>query len=294
MSGRSVLRMCLALLVLAGHPMVSADSDALIVRYPREEMPGDQRNAYPLQLLSLALAHENAKVTLTPSPDPMPQSRGLRQLAERKIDVLWTMTNHARERDFLPIRIPIHKGLIGWRLLLIRADQQSRFDPIDNADGLKALRAGQGHDWPDTKILQANEFLLTSATNYHSLFKMLHAGRIDYFPRSVVEIWKELEAQKHMGLAVESHLVIVYPTAFYFFVHKENVPLATTIENGLEAAIKNGQFEALFRQHHWPALQRAQLASRRIIRLPNPELPEKTPQHRRTLWFQPESTSARD
>ena len=294
MNGRRILRICALLLLFVEHPFAAAESDGLIVRYPREEMPGDQRNTYPLQLLSLALAHEHAKVTLTPSPDPMPQSRGLRQLAERKIDVLWTMTSHARERDFLPIRIPIHKGLIGWRLLLIRADQQSRFAPIDTADGPKALRAGQGHDWPDTTILQANDFLLTSATNYHSLFKMLHAGRIDYFPRSVVEIWEELEAHEYLGLAVESHLVIVYPTAFYFFVHKDNVPLATTIENGLEAAIKNGQFDELFHQHHLPALQRAQLASRRIIRLPNPELPEKTPLHRKALWFQPESMPARD
>ena len=63
-----------------------------------------------------------------------------------------------REQALLAIRIPLFKGLIGTRLLLINATDQPRFDQITGGAQLRVLHAGQGHDWPDTDILLHNGY----------------------------------------------------------------------------------------------------------------------------------------
>lgn len=291
-------RWCLAWLLSSLLGLLSfsaiANANTLVIRYPRPESADDKRADYPLKLLALSLQQPNRNVVLQPSPHPMPQSRALRQLANQQIDVMWTMTNREREQQFLPVRIPIYKGLIGWRIALIKTERQAEFSAMQDLAQLKALQLGQGHDWPDTAILMHHGFQVTSATNYHSLFKILHAGRIDFFPRSIVEIWGELYNQRHMNLAVEQSFALVYPTAFYFFVNKQNVALAKMIEQGLEQAIRDGRFEHLFWQYQRPWITKAQLEQRRIFRLNNPELPEATPLQRAELWFQAPATSAHD
>jgi hypothetical protein len=93
------------------------------------------------------------------------------------------------EAALLPIRIPIDKGLLGWRIFLVNRAKADQFAAVKTLDGLRPYQAGQGHDWPDTDILRANGLKVQGSANYDGLFKTLQAGRIDYFPRSVVEIW---------------------------------------------------------------------------------------------------------
>ena len=106
-------------------------------------------------------------------------------------------------KRLLPIRIPIQKGILGWRVGLIRKGDQGRFAGVDTLEDLKRVRLAQGQEWPDTLILRANGIDVITAPRYEGLFKMLVSKRFDYFPRSVNEIWDELES--HAGtLEVES------------------------------------------------------------------------------------------
>jgi hypothetical protein len=196
------------------------------------------------------------------------------------------MTNPKREKDLLPIRIPIFKGLIGWRLLLIRQDMAERFRYIGQLDHLLKLSPLQGRDWPDTKILQSNGFDVVTERTQSELMNMLGNAQGDFFPRSIIEIWEELANNKALNqIQIQASLGIRYPAAIYFFVNKKSVPLANLIKTGLEKAIKNGKFEALFIENYKTYIDKAQIENRTFYSLENAFLPEKTPLDRKELWF---------
>src|SRR6202051_3304126 len=46
----------------------------------------------------------------------------------------------------LPIAIPIDKGLLGYRVSLIRRDQQARINKVNDIQGLRLLSVGQAQD----------------------------------------------------------------------------------------------------------------------------------------------------
>lgn len=247
----------------------------------------DKREDYPLAVLQLALAESGASYRLQPVPY-LNQSRALKLLELRQgIDVVWSMTSSEREAKLRPIRIPIDKGLLGWRVLLVREAQLPLFHHAD-LELLRQLIGGQGHDWPDLQILIANDFKVMPSSDYEALFALLAKDRIQYFPRGVIEVMDEWRNHRQMQLAIEPSLLLHYPAAIYFFVHPDNDALAQALEQGLERAIANGKFDALFNQMHGPVLDALKIPQRRVISLQNPLLPEATPLTRRALWLQPQ------
>jgi hypothetical protein len=277
---------CLAALLAFWLASVVARGE--VVRYQLSATQDDARDVYPVKLLQLALVKSRNSYQLQPAAQPMLQGRALADLeAGKEVDVAWAMTTKAYEANLLPVRIPIFKGLIGWRIPLVPASLPHLFKHVNNLTQLQQLTAGQGHDWPDTAILRANGLPVEGVVRYDSLFQMLAQKRFDYFPRSVVEIWAEAEAHGKDGLVVDPHVAIHYPAAFYFFVNKHNTALADAIRYGLEAAIADGSFDQLFNQYFRTALDRAALVQRTVIELHNPYLPDETPLKRRELWLQP-------
>ncbi len=267
---------------------VAAGAPGTVLVYPRAEHPGDRRDDYPAELLALALRKVGRPYTLQPSAVFMLQGRAITELERAgTLDVIWTMTSAERERTLLPVRIPIDRGMIGWRLLLVREQALPRFAALPSADALKRLRGGQGFDWPDIAILRAAGFEIESSVRYDELFDKLAGQRIDHFPRSVMEIWEELDTHPGRGLAVEPTWALHYPTAMYFFVNRRRPELAEEIRQGLELALADGSFEALFKRRFGAELARAGLERRRIVELPNPLLPPETPVADRRLWHRP-------
>jgi ABC-type amino acid transport substrate-binding protein len=177
--------------------------------------------------------------------------------------------------------------LIGWRLLLIKANSAKKFKKILAIDELKKLQAGQGHDWPDTKILESNGFKVTGVVNYESLFKMLELNRIDYFSRSIAEIGPEEKIYKKYNILIEPSIAIHYPSVAYFFVNKKNIKLASAVELGLEKAIADGSFDKLFHKYYDDFLVKSKIKNRRIFELNNPLLPDNVPLSRKNLWVNP-------
>ena len=103
---------------------------------------------------------------------------------------------------------------------------------IKSLQDLHALTAGQGHDWPDTEILRANNLKVNTTSSYHNLFPMMSAGRFNYFPRSILEIWDEVAMPGSQDAVVDESLLIYYPVAVYFFVNKNDKALAQVLEKG--------------------------------------------------------------
>ena len=268
---------------------VNAQSASWQITFPSSLDTASKIDEYPIKLLALALDQTGVSYQLIPSDNFLSKGKALDRLQDnREINIVWGMTNVQREKDLLPIRIPIFKGLIGWRLLLIRQDMAERFTYIQQFEHLVKLSPLQGRDWPDTKILQSNGFDVITERNQTSLMKMLGRAQGDFFPRSIIEVWEELARSKvanEIQIQIQPSLGIRYPAAIYFFVNKKSVPLANLIETGLEKAIENGAYEALFVESYKTYIEKAQIENRTFYPLENAFLPEETPLDRKELWF---------
>lgn len=255
--------------------------------------PNDQRDTYYLELLRLVLEKtkpEFGDYQLEPIAFAMNQQRALMHLGKGSIDVVWSMTSQEREslKHSTPIYIPLIKGLLGYRIFIIRKGEQNRFSGINTIEELKKKVAGQGNDWPDYYILKQNNLPVVSSSYYSALFEMLELGRFDYFPRGVMEPWTELTTQSPDTLEIEKELMLHYPTAMYFFVANNNPMLKKRITKGLNMAIEDGSFEKLLCSHPYlnPVFSLANMDKRRVFELEN-NLSDKTRALflNKSLWF---------
>lgn len=258
------------------------------INYARLDETLDHRANYPLAVLRLALDHTGVRYQLQPTRKVLLQGKAIKQLkANREVSLVWSMTDKDREEELLPIRIPIYKGLIGWRIFLVRKESQTLFESFTSIQELREYVPVQGYDWPDTKILQANGFEVVTSNDYSTMFDIVRLDRANFFPRSIVEIWSEIDNElDEKSLVVEPHMVLRYPTATYFFFNNRNVVLKNLIETGMKRAIASGEFDKLFYDVHRPFLEQADIQNRLVFELDNPILPEETPLDNREYWYQ--------
>lgn len=273
---------CLILWMLAAAGSWADASQCRQLVYPQSS--DHWRAAYPVQLLRSALANSPRCYQIHASEYEAPKARNFLRLANRQgLDVVWSMTTREREQNHRPIRIPLNKGLMGNRVALVRAHQRDLLAAVTNLAELRQFSAGQMYVWSDTDILLANAITVVPGSGYEALFRMLVAGRFDYFPRSVTEVLQELEQQP--TLALDAHLIIRYPAAMYFFVHPEDEQLARDIESGLRNMIATAEFDRLFMQYFGDLIAELKLPERQVINLVNPLLPAETPLCERALWW---------
>jgi hypothetical protein len=249
-----------------------ARADPAVLHYPKR--PDSPRWNYALGLIELALKKSGRDYVLQPTPDDMPQARAARELELGNIDFIWTGTSAEYEQRFHAVRIPVMRGLDGYRVCIIDPKRQAEFSAVKSLDDLQRLTIGQDPGWSDVKLLNAAGFKVLTAP-YDSLFEMVARDRVDCFLRGVHEA--PTEVAKHPGLAVERDLMIAYPFSSFFFVNKGNTQLAADLENGLKKAYADGSFMAMFKNH--PAIQAIfaqNIDQRRRFDIPNPLLTEET------------------
>jgi hypothetical protein len=246
---------------------------------------------YAKGLLKLALSKSSKKYEIQDDIQNVSEERVVSMLMDNKMEVVWYATTKDLEERLLPIRICIYRGLLGYRVLMIKKGTQHKFDGINNLADLRRISVGQGRFWADTDVLTANNLNVVKVLKYEGLFYMLDGDRFDAFPRGVHEPWGEMERYPDLALDVEKNLLISYINPFYFFVNKTNTALAEEIERGLRIAIADGSFNEYFLSDPTvkDVMDKANLTSRTLIKLDNPGLPEKTPVDDPSLWFDPYS-----
>jgi hypothetical protein len=288
MNRSDYIRLCTSIIGAIGASLAfgifgsTALAAPLLIIYPRSFSETDTRAGYYIKLLDLALSKTGVQYALRPNEFQMVGQRMLQKLEMNDgIDVTWGPTTRDYERRLLPIRISLDKGILGWRLFLINARDRHLFEGIDSIKQLQKYSAGQQREWADTTILRTNGLPVVDTTSYEYLFGMLAAGRFQYFPRGVGEIWDEQKSHAHLDQVVEEHLALHYPAYTYFFVSKSNTTLARLIEQGLRAAKKDGSFDKLFDQYNGESVKRAHLDTRTVFELNNPLLPTIPPQPER-------------
>lgn len=263
---------CLLMLSLAAPmPLLASPEKVLEVVHPGPRSDSDKRSEYYLKLLRMALEHSGARFELRSHPMPMVGARMVQDMAGGQgINVTWLPTSPELERALLPLKVPLDKGILGWRVFLIRKGDRARFATIRTLDQLRQLSAGLQRDWQDTEIMRANNLNVVTSPTYEGLFQMLAAGRFDYFPRGIGEVWREAEQYKELGLEVEQGLALHYEFPTYFFVSPRHPQLAAALARGLEAIQRNGSMGRLFDQYNGDSVRRARTDARRVFKLKMP------------------------
>jgi ABC-type amino acid transport substrate-binding protein len=280
-----LINLC-ARLLLASLLLGACTVHAGAIVYPRVQESHYEN--YFVKVLQLAVEKAAAGDVLKPSNVRMEKGRAFLELERGAgVDVVWAVTTREREKSHLPIRIPLDKGLAGWRIFLVNKKDKDKFRDVKELAELRPFVSGQGAGWPDVDIFRANGLAVITGFNYEGLFKMLQAGRFDYFPRSIMQAWGEERQHRGNDLAVDQYLALRYPSAIYFFVNKNNPALARRLEDGLRAAIKDGSFDKLFHEYNDAAIRRSALGNRTIIQLTHPGLPDHMPVDHKALWFSP-------
>lgn len=244
-------------------------------------------NSWQFTLLTEALKRSGTDYQISQLSSEMNQKRKVEEALEGNIDIFWSMTSAELERTVLPIRVPLFKGLLGNRLLIIREADQGRFAKVKSKQDFSAFRAGQNRYWPDATIIESNCLPLITSYKYKNLYPMLEGGRFDYLALGAQEIWDELAKHPDPALKVDSRVLLQYRSPAYFFVSPKRQTLAEDLNRGLEAMIADGSFDRMFNKElKIDELYRiAKFNERVIIRLNTPDLSPQTPVNRPELWL---------
>jgi len=251
----------------------------------------DISHIYIIKLLQLALdksddLYDQKSLHILANAE-ITQGRSIRLLNDNFVDVHWAGSNIEREKYLLPIRFPLFKGLLGYRVSIIHKDNLKLFQQLTPRK-LKKLIACQGAHWPDSDILEFNQYKVMRVPRFDLMFKMVNQKRCDYFPRAIFEGYAELKAaqEQYPDLIMFDEVILHYNFPMYFFINKQNPKLAEQIHYGLQRALSDGSIEEMFRnditmEYLFP-LNKWQ--SKQFYNLKNPYLPELTPINDPLLW----------
>ncbi|SBT14166.1 transporter substrate-binding domain-containing protein [Vibrio celticus] len=245
------------------------------------------RDTLILELIDLALEKSAASHDITHADEYLSDARLVEEVRNGNIDVMWAGASQDLQNQLEAIKIPIFKGLAGYRTFVIEKNSQNKFFGVKNIDDLRKLKAGLGRFWSDTRILESANLDVVKPVKAESLFHMVEGDRFDYLPLGVHESHGVVRDQHELELAVEENILLVYPSAMYFYVSKENKQLYHSLNSGLEMAIADGSFDEVFYNSQLikETFKSSLIAERNIINIKNPYLPLDAPINRKELWL---------
>jgi hypothetical protein len=268
-------------------------SETMTITYKGPESDKDTRFDYPLALIEEAMKKtkkEYGNYNIKPSIEMnFARAASARYIETLENFIFETSVSKENEENLLSIKIPITKGLTGYRIFLINKNKQKDFDKINSLDDLKKMSMGQGLLWNDIDILKTAGFQVLSAPDYEGLFRMVIRGRFDAFPRGINEAFQEQRARTEELplLIVEDNICLYYPLPRFFYTAKKNKRFAERLKKGLEIMIDDGSFNKIWKEHNWKFIEQANLENRKIFTIDNPFVPPIVPLDNPKYWYKP-------
>lgn len=263
------------------------------IRFESGQYDSDHRLLYKKEVLTLAM--ERTKDVFGPYEisTNAPRMNSLRAVQELEtgelINVFIALANKDWEQRTIPIRIPVRRGILNYRLLLIHKDSAQLFKDIDTVGELKNLSVGLRRSWMTWQVLNHLGFNIVSSSHYESLLMMLQHQRFHYIPRGINEIYDELDRynKSDPDLMVAPNIALYIPAPAYIFVSPKEPLLAKRLSQGMNELVADGSLEELFYKYYGELIERSNLQERIIIDVGNPLLPRTTPLDRKELWWVP-------
>lgn len=105
-------------------------------------------NNFYMDALKFVLEKSGADYEFVPTKHPVSsQGRKFILVKNGDIDILYAGTSVQLEKELLPIRFPIMRGLAGRRIFIINKNYQSEYSSIRNLNDLKMFVGIQGIGW---------------------------------------------------------------------------------------------------------------------------------------------------
>jgi len=281
-----LLFLCSLLFIL---PTFSQAKDVLKIN--KGSSSKDVRSQYNLKILHKAMQltePEFGEYELKVVSRGIPSLRLREMVVEGEhINIAMVVSTPEWEAAAVPIRIPLRRGILNYRLLLINKKNQETFLEINSIEKLKEKSVGLRRHWATWQTLTKLGYNVVNAYSYDAIFSMLDKGRFDYIPRGVHEIYDEINLRKDelKNLTVEPNLALYIPAPFYVFVSPKEPRLIKRFELGLNRMAKQGILEDMLNTHYGDFLKRANFKKRLILNVGNPDLPVETPFERKELWM---------
>ena len=174
------------------------------------------------------------------------------------------------------IEIPVCRGILGHRLLVIQKKHAQRFSDISHIEQLQEMTIGIPDTWADADLFRKNGFKVAEKGSLEDIFTRLLAQQFDYIALGANEIESLFEnlGDLKKELLIEQNILIYYPLPLVFYVHPDKAELANAIKSGLQTAIADGEHTLLFEMHHPRIVDRLALLTRKKFYLDNPYLPD--------------------
>lgn len=239
------------------------------------------RQQYEREVLELALAatrKSDGDWVLRESLTDYPKAEDEAGVFRRKgFDIFGTVAGNAKlagEKKIL-VSQPLMKGLLGHRILIIRAEDKEKFAAVKTTEQLQQLTMGIPATWADAELFRQNGYPVVEKGSFDELFTRLQNREFDYVTfgaNEVTGVFNERAAQSG-ELLIDRSLLVYYPFPLVFYVNPRKPELAKRVENGLKIIATNGELDALFDRYFGKELAAIQLQGRAKITLKNPILP---------------------
>lgn len=262
-----------------------------LVKLSSPSSPTDTRNIYKNEVLKLALKATQEEygpfwLSSNAAP-PMERKRVIKALEKGEmINVYISPAVPFWSELAVEIPVPIRRGAAGYRLLITHKDNLSLFENVNSLDELKKLKVGSIRGESFTKILDYHNLNMITADSYDSSFIMLTKKRFNWMSRGVFELFDELKSRNSDdNIRIVPDLVLYATLPTYIYVSRAQPRLAERLTKGLNKIATNGELKNLFDRYYADDIKRAQLDSRKIIKIKNPYTENNLANTKKQLWI---------
>ncbi len=231
-------------------------------------------------ILKFLVQESDSSLTLRPVFDKSisnPREEQILREQSGKFSLLNRSVNAKREKDFLSVKFPIFRGLLGNRIAFIHQKDAANFASIKTMTDLKKITFGQGRHWMDTHILKHNDLSLYTPP-VRSLMRMINRGRIKGYPRGLHEVFSEFDRAKenYPYIRVDTGFLLSYKLPAVLYVSKDQPELHDALTKVFLKSYENGKYQEFFDTHPQvkKMLAQANIEKRVVFKLENPFLPE--------------------
>lgn len=237
----------------------------------------DKRHLFDSGLLKLALdktveAYGPYRLDIIPD---LTHARVLRDMTANTYPNYFRSFGYGKEmveeKELAFIPIPVFKGVLGFRTCFLSNSIAENFAQAKSLEEIKRFTHGQGTGWFDAIILEHNGLKVDQFPEYNALFNMVALNRFDLFCRGATEVKDEYELFGGIPkLAYDRSKLFYYPFPNFFYTNKSNQKAIKRIESGLNAALKDGSFDAYWQKRIGHNVEFIEIKKRQIIKLENP------------------------
>ncbi len=192
------------------------------------------------------------------------------------------------------IKVPLDRGLLGYRLNLLLASQRDKLAQVKTAADLADFSMGQNVGWMDIEIYRAAGIPTKEVKRWsHGEFaEQMEAGFLDLFPLGLEESLNYFLPHfqlKYPQLTADPYLLVRYPWYRFVWVspHPDADALYGALQRGFDSLVNDGSFLRIWSQLRKPPPQ-SFFDSRTVIDLQNPFYDHTlVPRPYRQLLFRP-------